>query len=131
MGGILLNPLTLRLADAPDELQLAVAEFWPPDQQDDAVRIAWLESGWNWDAEADTRTQLAPCGAYLKTLNGVRITAEHSIGYFQINACNFPDWNPCHFFNPRQNAGTARLLFDQAGGSWGPWYFSAKELGLL
>jgi hypothetical protein len=118
-----------KLDEAPEELQGPIREFWPEVEWDNAATIAFLESGWRWDAVADTTTPASPCGAALSTRGGVVVTAEHSIGYFQINACNFPDWNPGSFFNARQNAGTAHALWAQRG--WSPWYFSARQLGLL
>jgi len=116
--------------DAPQELADAIREFFPPEEWDNAAGIAMLESGWNWAAEADTtRGGSVPCGTLIATRGGVAITAEHSIGYFQINACNYPTWNWAHFFNVRQNVGTAHALWVERG--WSPWYFSAQTLGLL
>jgi hypothetical protein len=118
-----------KLTDAPLELQDAIREFFPTEQWDNAASIAYLESGWQWNAELNTTTATVPCGAALPPRGDVGISAEHSIGYFQINACNYPSWNPCHLFNVRQNAGTAHALWATRG--WQPWYFSAKTLGLL
>jgi len=115
--------------DAPEELAAPIREFWPPEEWDNAANISQLESGWQWDAENDTTDQEHPCGSVIGARDGVEITAEHSIGYFQINACNYPDWNPGHFFNARQNAGTAHALWVERG--WQPWFFSAQQLGLL
>jgi hypothetical protein len=124
------DPKHLTLSDAPAELQGPIAEFWPPEEWNNAARISYLESGWRWDAEADTRDELHPCGAFLSYRNGVRVVAEWSIGYFQINACNLPDgWRLEHLWNVRQNAGTAHQLWAERG--WSPWYFSAQRLGLL
>jgi hypothetical protein len=117
------------IEDAPAEIRDPIKEFWPESEWDNAAGISRLESGWNWNAENDTRTPEAECGAPLGERDGVPIAAEHSIGYFQINACNFPTWNAAHFFNARQNAGTAHALWDMRG--WTPWYFSAKALGLI
>lgn len=123
-------PETIRLAQAPAELQAAITEFWEPNEWDHAAAVAYYESGWRWDAELDTRRPGAPCGAFIDTRDGVRVSAEWSIGYFQINACNLPDgWNPAHLFNARQNAGTAHALWSERG--WHPWYFSARALGLI
>jgi hypothetical protein len=118
-----------QLADAPDEIQGPIREFWPEAEWDNAASISFLESGWRWDAENDTTTPTSPCGSPIGDVGGVPVAAEHSVGYFQINSCNFPDWNPAHLFNARQNAGTAHALWDARG--WQPWYLSAKELGLL
>lgn len=117
--------------DAPPELNVAIVEFWPPTEWDHAAAIAQLESGFNAFALADTVDAEHPCGSDLGERDGVRITAERSIGYFQINACNFPDWEWQRLYNARHNAGTAHALWEQAGRSWRPWYFSAKRLGLL
>ncbi len=118
------------IADAPDELVGPVKEFFPDTEWDNAVSIAWLESGWRWDALADTTQGGAlPCGTTIGEQNGVQVAAERSIGYFQINSCSFPSWNPAHLYNVRQNVGTAHALWAERG--WTPWYFSAKALGLL
>lgn len=117
--------------DAPDELQEGVQEFWPESQWDNAVNIAALESGWSAFAENDTTNALVPCGTPLFNRDGVQVTAEHSVGWFQINACNLPpDWKWYHLFNTRHNCGTAHAMWDAAGG-WYPWYFSALQLGLI
>lgn len=119
------------VTDAPSELADAVREFWTPDQWDNAVSIAQLESGWSAFALADTTRPGFPCGAVLYVRDGVTVTAERSVGWFQINTCNLPPgWRWEHLFNTRHNAGTAHQLFDAAGG-WSPWYFSAKRLGLI
>lgn len=124
------NPLMKQVEDAPPELEDAITEFWPQEEWDNAASIAYLESGWRWDALNDsTKGGAIPCGTPLFERDGVTVTAERSIGYFQINSCNFPGWNPCHLYNVRQNAGTAHMLWDQSG--WKPWYFSAQQLGLL
>ena len=74
-------------------------------------------------------------GTRVKSMNsvhgGVRITAERSVGYFQINTCNLPpDWEWQRLYNARHNAGTAHALWDAAGQRWSPWYYSAGLLGL-
>jgi hypothetical protein len=119
----------LTIADAPEEIATPIKEFWPEAEWDNAARISYLESSWKWDAEFDTTDPTHPCGTPIGSQAAVIITAEHSIGYFQINVCNFPTWNPCTLWNARQNAGTAHSLWSRSG--WQPWHFSAKELGLL
>jgi hypothetical protein len=116
--------------DAPLELQVAIREFWPYDEWDNAAGIAKLESGWDAFAKNDTTSAEHPCGSVIEHRAGVAITAELSVGYFQINACNYPDWEWQRFYNARHNAGTAHMLWKQRGG-WSPWYFSAQKLGLL
>lgn len=117
--------------DAPAELADVVREFWPEEEWDHAVSIAYAESGWSPFAEANTTRPGLPCGALLYTdEGGIRVTAERSIGWFQINACNLPDgWNANHLFNTRHNAGTAHEMWSHRG--WSPWYYSAKSLDLL
>lgn len=118
------------LADAPAELQIAVQEFWPAEQWDNAVSISWLESGWSAFAENDTTDNgNVPCGTVIDWRDGVAITAEHSVSWFAINVCNFPNWPVCYLFNTRHNAGTAHALWASRG--WWPWFYSARALGLL
>jgi hypothetical protein len=118
--------------DCPPELRDAIREFWSSDQWDNAANISRLESGWSAFAEADTRTPEAGCSQPIGQRDGQVITAEHSIGWYQVNACNLPPgWRWEHLFNTRHNVGTAHMLWDQAGQSWRPWFFSARELGLL
>ncbi len=116
--------------DAPEELLGPIKEFFPTEEWDHAASIAWLESGWNWAALDDsTQGGITPCGTAIASVNGVQVVAERSIGYFQINSCNFPSWNPAHLYNVRQNVGTAHALWAERG--WEPWHFSAAALGLL
>jgi len=116
------------IVDAPLELQDAVKEFWPESEWDHAVSIAFLESGWSAFAEVDTTDGNHPCGSVIGKRDEFLVTAEHSIGWFQINVCNFPGWTPGHLFNTRHNAGTAHMLWSERG--WEPWFFSARTLGL-
>jgi hypothetical protein len=115
--------------ECPAELQTVIREFWPSSQWDNAASISQLESGWNAFALLDTRTPAHPCGSIFTNRDGVNVSAELSVGYFQINACNFPDWEWQRFYNAHHNAGTAHMLWEARG--WQPWYFSAKTLGLI
>lgn len=115
--------------DAPDDLSYEIKRYtdWDWDQ---AASISKLESDWQWNAEADTTEGGSiPCGTIISVRDGVEITAEHSFSYFQINGCEFPDWNITQLWNTRQNVGTAHMLWASRG--WAPWYFSAQRLGLL
>lgn len=112
------------------EAEFAIRLFWPDDQVAAALAIAREESGLDPFALNDT-TDRGPCGTPLEIRDGVQIVTERSVGLFQINACNFPDWEWQRFYNAVHNAGTAHLLWEQAGRSWRPWYFSAKKLGLI
>jgi hypothetical protein len=116
--------------DAPGELKDAISEFWAVEEWDHAAAVAELESGWSPFAENNSTDARHPCGAFLYVQDGLKVTAERSIGWFQINACNLPpDWTPEHLFNTRHNVGTAHDMWSRRG--WSPWYFSARKLGLL
>jgi hypothetical protein len=117
------------LSDAPGELQVAIREFWPESEWDNAANVSLLESNWDAFAVKDTTDSAHPCGALIRIADNVNITAERSIGYFQINACNFPDWEWQRLYNARHNAGTAHALWDSGG--WRHWFFTAHALGLL
>jgi len=114
--------------EAPDELAAAIREYFPEAEWDHAASISFLESGWNAFALRDTTDVSHPCGASVGSVDGVPVSAELSVGWFQINACNFPGWEPWRLYNTRHNVGTAHMLWDQRG--WQPWYFSSKSLGL-
>jgi len=119
------------LLGAPQELVVVIQEFWPEEEWENAAAVARLESGWDAFAVADTTDAAHPCGSFLRTVDGVRITAEKSVGYFQINVCNLPsDWEWARLYNARHNAGTAHLLWENAGRKWTPWYFSARKLNI-
>jgi hypothetical protein len=123
--------MTVLLRDAPHDLRIGIRAFWPEAEWEHAANIAYLESKWNRLAVLNTTTPQTPCGAPLTPINGVAVVAEFSIGYFQVNSCNFPEWDPVTLFDAFQNCGTAHMLWADAGNSWSPWYFSAKSLGLL
>lgn len=106
-------------------------EFFPEEEWLNASDIAKLESRWDAFALNDSATSAGGCGKPLRRQGGVLIDSERSVGYFQINSCNFPDWEWQRFYNARHNVGTAHLLWDKAGRKWsGPWFFSASQLGL-
>lgn len=116
--------------DCPSELWDAITEFWPESEYLNAANIARLESAFDAFALNDSATPAGGCGVQLPKRDGVRITSERSVGYFQINSCNFPGWEWQRLYNARHNAGTGHALWDAAGGRWTPWYFSAHTLGL-
>lgn len=117
------------LESAPAELADAIREFFPGDQTENAAQVAFLESGWNAFAVNDTTGPSAACGEIIGSVGGVAISAERSVGYFQINSCSFPTWEWQRLYNARHNVGTAHLIWANQG--WSAWYFSAKTLGLL
>lgn len=120
-----------KINEAPVELADSIREFWPESEWDNAAAVAQLESGWSAFAVNDSRTPDRPCGSIVRvTPDGIAVSAEYSIGWFQINACNLPpDWVPENLYNTRHNCGTAHAMWAARG--WQPWYFSARALGLL
>jgi hypothetical protein len=121
--------VTFAIDGAPAELYDGITEFFPDNERDNALRIAYLESGWDAFALSDTTGAGVPCGTELRTVDGVAVFAERSVGYFQINSCNFPGWEWQRLYNARHNCGTAHLIWAAQG--WQAWYFSAKQLGLI
>lgn len=123
------DPKSVKIDDAPEELYYGITAFWPEEEWDNAARVSLLESGWSAFAQNKTTDADHPCGTPLGEVRGVPVTAEWSIGWFQINACNLPpDWTPEHLYNTRHNCGTAHQLWSERG--WQPWLISARELGL-
>jgi hypothetical protein len=121
--------LPVTLADAPCEVQCGIREFWPEAEWDNAAAVGFLESKWNPFADADTTDSRHPCGAALYVVRGVTVFAEHSVGVFQIDVCNFPSWDWKRLWNVRENCGTAHAIWARQG--WAAWYFSAQTLGLI
>jgi hypothetical protein len=119
---------TLTVDDAPVDLAIEIKAFFPPPEWDNAARVAFLESGWDPFALNDSATAAGGCGLPLFDRGGVGIVSERSVGYFQINSCNYPGWIWGQFYNVHHNVGTAHALWAQRG--WSPWYFSSKSLGL-
>jgi hypothetical protein len=119
----------MTLALAPANLRLNIRRFWPASEWENAAAIAQLESNWEQFAVNQTTDADHPCGALLREEDGVSVYAEYSLGYFQINSCNFPDWDPRSLLSAYQNCGTAHMLWTEAEG-WSPWYFSCHQLGL-
>jgi hypothetical protein len=117
--------------DAPAELRVCIQEFFPEMEWDNAANIAHAESGWSAFALHDSTSPSLPCGAFLGDTRGIPIVAERSVGYFQINACNFPSWEWQRLYNARHNTGTAHMLWQGAGNSWRPWLLTARALGLV
>ena len=117
------------LDECPAELKVAILEFFSEEDAENAARISLLESGWDAFALRDSTDADHPCGANIGQRDGIPVAAERSVGYFQINSCNYPSWEWQRLYNARHNAGTAHLIWSTQG--WRAWYFSAKELGLL
>lgn len=117
------------IRDCPVELRELIKHWWPETEWNNAASVAFLESGLDPFARLDTRTPDSPCGSVVSDDSGVTITAELSIGYFQINTCNYPDVEPERFYNGALNVAYAFTLWRAR--AWGPWLFSAEKLGLI
>jgi len=114
--------------DCPAELRVCIQEFWPESEWNNAASVAQRESGWDAFAKNDTATRYG-CGTPIGTVDGVPVVAERSIGYFQVNSCNYPGWEWERLYNARHNAGTAHMIWTTQG--WRAWFFSARVLGLI
>jgi hypothetical protein len=115
---------------APAPLSDAIRRYFPQDEWINAVRVAYYESGWNRTAVRDTRDRAGgQCGVriWLPEVNSWGWT-EHSIGYFQINACahggDYGLWTDTY-----ANVEKAADLW-QSGG-WSHWLITARKIGLL
>jgi hypothetical protein len=116
------------LSDAPAELQDGIRRYFPQSEWDNAAAIAQLESDFDAFALNDTASQNGGCGVVISERDGMQIESERSVGYFQINSCNYPTWEWQRLYNADHNAGTANMIFAEQG--WQAWYFSAHRLGL-
>lgn len=116
---------------APPELQACIKSLWPEEEWNNAAAISKLESGWNAFAVRDTTDTDHPCGSFVGAYRGVPVSAELSVGYFQINYCVHDvdsDWRK--LWNADFNTRVAFHLWQQRG-NWSDWYFSALQLGLI
>lgn len=113
----------------PPDLVVLVQQNWPWSEWSNALAVALNESDWEAGAEANTTAEGVPCGTPLGERNGVMVTAERSVGYFQINLCNYPEDRWAYLLTPEGNVAQAAALWRER--AWSPWYFSAEYLGLL
>lgn len=91
------------------EVTLLAAMYWPYEEIDHAVDVAWLESGWN-TAAHNTK-------------------GEDSRGLWQINVNAHHTPVGMNLFDPQVNAWWAYRVWCAAG-SWRPWLNAARKLGL-
>lgn len=112
----------------PLELIVAVQRYFPLDQQPNALRVSYYESGWRATARNNT-LHLGPCGTrYFIPSLGIWAQTEDSIGYFQINRCahggTLEEW-----YDADRNTRYAFGLWRASGWS-GHWKVTAGRLGL-
>jgi len=103
-------PLTARTLRRCEVTALAVL-YWPLEQADNAVEVAYLESGWRTHAWNNS--------------------GEDSRGLWQINVvpAAHPHLAAVNLFDPQVNAFYAHQLWSVSG--WTPWLLSARRLRLL
>ena len=101
------SPRTLRRCEVYAQASL----YWPLEEIDNAVNVAYLESGFN-------------TGAWNQS-------GEDSRGLWQINVASgaHPELQPANLFDPNLNAYHAHRIWLVAG--WRAWLNSARQLGIL
>lgn len=102
-----LSPRTLRRS----EVTMLAAMYWPLGEVDNAVDVAFLESGFRTHAWNNT--------------------GEDSRGLWQVNVSTgaHPHLATTNLFDPQVNAYHAAEVWKQSG--WRAWYNSAMRLHLL
>jgi hypothetical protein len=90
---------------------MLAAMYFPLDQVDNAVDVAFLESGWRTHAH--------------------NTDGEDSRGLWQINVvpAAHPELAVWNLFDGQVNAYFAARIWEESG--WAAWYNSAKTLGLI
>jgi len=91
------------------EVTLLAAMYWPYDEIDNAVDVAYQESGWRTDAHNTDH--------------------EDSRGLWQINVEAHPLLKDENLFDPQINAYWAYQIW-KAAKNWSPWRNAARLLGL-
>lgn len=105
-----LTPLSARTLQRAEVYALATL-YWPLGQVENAVNVAFLESGFQTAAR--------------------NISGEDSRGLWQINVAPgaHPELTAWNLFDPQVNAWFAARIWLESG--WRAWYNSAKRLGLV
>lgn len=103
-------PPTLRTLRRCEVTALAIL-YWPLEEADNAVDVAFLESGW-------------ATGAWNRA-------GEDSRGVWQINVGEgaHPAYAGLNLWDPQVNAYFAHQIWQASG--WRAWYNSATKLGLI
>lgn len=102
-----LSPRTLKRY----EVYALAAMYWPGDQIENAVNVAWEESGFRTHAR--------------------RTIGEDSRGPWQINVAEgaHPGLAQYNLYDPQINAYWAHQIWLERG--WRPWFNAATKLGLI
>jgi Transglycosylase SLT domain/LysM domain len=89
---------------APGEIEQIIRDVWPDDLEEQALRIAWRESGYN------PRAQNFCCSGLFQIYYDVHAEWLAEIG---INSVE-------DLYDPHANATAAHTLYQRSGG-WAPW----------
>ncbi len=104
----------------PPELRAGIQHYWPEGEWENAAAISNLESGWRLAARAYVTDPLPGN------------SPEDSRGPFQVNIYVHTwaeanrllrDWD--------YSSWAGHEVWQRAGGSWRPWFYSARTLRLL
>ena len=93
---------------APGEIEQIIREVWPDDLEEQALRIAWRESGYN------PRAQNYCCSGLFQIYYDVHASWLADLGVTSAD----------DLYDPRTNATAAYALY-QRSGSWEPWRMTA------
>jgi hypothetical protein len=93
---------------APGEIEQIIRDVWPDDLEEQALRIAWRESGYN------PRAQNFCCSGLFQIYYDVHASWLADLG---INSVE-------DLYDPHNNATAAYTLYQRDGG-WGPWRMTA------
>ena len=93
---------------APGEIEQIIRDVWPDDLEEQALSIAWRESGYN------PRAQNYCCSGLFQIYYDVHASWLAELG---INSAE-------DLYDPHTNATAAYALYQRSGG-WSPWRMTA------
>ena len=93
---------------APGEIEQIIRDVWPDELEEQALRIAWRESGYN------PRAQNYCCSGLFQIYYEVHAGWLAELGVNSVE----------DLYDPRTNATAAYALY-QRSGSWEPWRMTA------
>ena len=93
---------------APGEIEQIIRDVWPDDLEEQALRVAWRESGYN------PRAQNHCCSGLFQIYYDVHASWLAELG---INSAE-------DLYDPHANATAAYTLYQRSGG-WSPWRMTA------
>jgi Lysozyme like domain/LysM domain len=93
---------------APGEIEQIIRDVWPDDLEEQALRVAWRESGYN------PRAQNTCCSGLFQIYYDV-----HASWLAELGITSAED-----LYDPHANATAAYALYQRSGG-WSPWQMTA------